>query len=75
LQKALLIGLLEPAKALRDAETRGDYTTRLALLEESRALPFGAVWDRFCQINDTPTGSSWLDSVRDYERTVLSKRS
>jgi L-rhamnose isomerase len=75
LQKALLIGLLEPAKALRDAETRGDYTTRLALLEESRALPFGAVWDRFCQINDTPTGCSWLDSVRDYERTVLSKRS
>ncbi len=42
--KALLLALLEPLDRLRDAEASGDFTTRLALLEEQKTLPFGAVW-------------------------------
>ena len=46
--KALLLALLEPTETLRRLEAEGDYTARLALLEELKALPFGAVWDHYC---------------------------
>lgn len=73
-QKALLLALLEPRAKLREAESAGDYTTRLALLEEHKTLPFGAVWDAFCERNSTPGEGAWLAEVKDYEAKVLSKR-
>jgi L-rhamnose isomerase len=71
--RALLIALLEPP-AIVVAERVGDNTARLALQEEARALPFGAVWDEYCARNDVPVGEAWLREVRDYEERVLSKR-
>lgn len=72
--KALLLALLAPAARLKAAELEGDYTTRLALLEEAKSLPFGAVWDAYCAQQDVPGGQEWLKEVKAYERTVLSKR-
>ncbi|MDD5351363.1 MAG: L-rhamnose isomerase [Chthoniobacteraceae bacterium] len=72
--KALLAALLEPAARLREAEDAGDYTTRLALLEEARTLPMGAVWDEYCVRQNVPVGPAWLDDVKHYERTVLAGR-
>ena len=73
-QKALLLALLQPAAALKDAEESGDHTRRLALLEESKALPWGAVWDEFCRRHNVPAGTAWLDEVRAYEKQVLAAR-
>ena len=73
-QKALLIALLEPAAQLRAAEQSGDFALRLALQEESRALPVGPVWDEFCRRHDTPAGLDFMTEIQAYERTVLSKR-
>ncbi|MDH7569432.1 MAG: L-rhamnose isomerase [Armatimonadota bacterium] len=73
-QKALLLALLQPAQTLREMENAGDRTARLALMEEVKALPFGAVWDYFCLTHEVPPGASWLNEVRAYEREVLSKR-
>jgi len=73
--KALLRALLEPSALLRDCETRYDYTGRLALQEEIKSLPWGAVWDRYCETAGVPVGARWLDEVREYERRVLSTRS
>ena len=72
--KALLMALLEPMDTLRQAELAGDYTTRLAMLEECKTLPFGAVWDYYCAKMDTPAGGTWLDDVRTYEKDILSQR-
>jgi L-rhamnose isomerase len=72
--KALLIALLEPA-ALREAEKSGDFTARLALMEETRSLPWGAVWDAYCESQGVPVGRAWLDEVNRYENSVLSRRS
>lgn len=72
--KALLKALLEPAKALRDAEAAGDYTSRLALLEEHKTLPFGPVWDYYCQTANVPVGAAWLGEIKTYERDVLALR-
>jgi L-rhamnose isomerase len=73
LQRALLLALLESPK-IRAAEKTDDLTSRLALQEEGKALPFGAIWNYFCTLNDVPVGSKWLAEVKDYEERVLSKR-
>jgi L-rhamnose isomerase len=72
--KALLIALLEPTGKLRQAEAGGDCTTRLAMLEELKTMPFGAVWDYYCTRQDVPAGTDWLKEVRDYEKRVTSLR-
>jgi L-rhamnose isomerase len=72
--KALLLALLEPAAKLQESETAGDLTTRLALMEELKSLPFGAVWDEHCRRHNVPVGATWLEDVRRYERDVLSTR-
>jgi L-rhamnose isomerase len=73
LLRALLVSLLEPP-AIRQAETAGDFTTRLALQEEAHALPFGAVWDHYCESHEVPIGEAWLVEVKRYEHDVLFKR-
>ena len=72
--KALLIALLEPTAKLRELEAIGDYTSRLALMEELKTLPAGAVWDFYCAKQGVPVGKSWIDEIKNYERTVLSRR-
>ncbi|MBN1359653.1 MAG: L-rhamnose isomerase [Sedimentisphaerales bacterium] len=72
--KALLLALLEPTESLKQMELAGDFTSRLALLEELKTLPFGAVWDYYCLKADVPVGPAWLDAVKAYEKDVLSRR-
>ena len=73
LLRALLLALLEPP-AIRAAELAGDTTARLALQEESKSLPFGAVWDYYCETKGVPVGEAWLAEVRRHEREVLLNR-
>jgi L-rhamnose isomerase len=47
----------------------------LALFEEIKTLPFGAVWDEYCRRQDVPLGRAWLDEVKAYEKALLSQRS
>lgn len=61
-KKALLYALLQPNQALMQAEAEGNFTRRLALLEEAKALPFGLVWDMFCEQEGVP-GSDWVKSL------------
>ena len=72
--KALLCALLEPIEKLRALEVAGDNTARLALLEELKSLPFGAVWDEHCRRQDVPIGIAWLEEVRRYERDTHAAR-
>jgi len=73
-RKALLFALLEPREALTKAECRFDYTSRLALMEEAKSLPWPAVWEYYCVTKNVPHGGEWLNTVRKYETDVLSKR-
>ncbi len=73
-QRALLLALLEPTHRLREMEVAGDYTGRLALLEELKGMPLGAVWDYFCLKQGVPVGFSFMDEIRAYEKQVLSGR-
>ncbi len=72
--KALLIALLEPLPMLREMEACGDFTSRLALLEELKSMPFGSVWDEHCRRMGVPVGPGWLGEVKKYEKEVLELR-
>lgn len=72
--KALMRAMLEPIEALKQAELEGDYTTRLALTEEFKSYPFGAVWDYYCAKQGVPVRENWLAEVKTYEKEVLLKR-
>ncbi|MGB8225750.1 MAG: L-rhamnose isomerase [Sedimentisphaerales bacterium] len=72
--KSLLTALLEPILLLRRSELEGDFTRRLAMLEELKTMPFGAVWNYYCLKNDVPQEADWMEEIRRYESEVLSKR-
>jgi L-rhamnose isomerase len=73
-QQAFLQAFLEPSHQLRQLETRGDFTGRLALLEQAKQLPWGLVWAEFCERANVSSGWEWLQTVRHYEQTVQSLR-
>lgn len=72
--KALLTAMIAPVDKLRAFENAGDNTSRLALQEELKSLPFGAVWDYYCLKAGVPVGFAWMDEVKQYEKDVQSKR-
>jgi len=73
-QKCILSALLEPLAKLREYEAAGQGFQRLALLEEAKTLPFGAVFDYFNYINGVPVGEEFIPAIEQYEREVTSKR-
>lgn len=72
--RALLMALLEPRHQLRSLELDGDFTRRLALLEELKGMPFGAVWDYYCLQQGVPVGIAFMDEVQAYEAQTLAAR-
>lgn len=72
--RGLLMALLEPLDLLHQYETEGDFTARLALLEELKGLPFGAIWDMYCHQEGVPVGISFMDEIKSYEESVLAER-
>lgn len=73
-QKCLLQALLEPLDMLRQYEDKGQGFEKLALMEEMKSLPFGAVYDYFNLKNDVPVGEEFIGRIQQYEREVTSKR-
>ncbi|NLD60589.1 MAG: L-rhamnose isomerase [Clostridiales bacterium] len=73
-RKALLYAALAPIGQIRQAEVDGDLTARLALMEERKNLPACAVWEYYLMSKGIPAGDAWLAKVKDYEETVLARR-
>lgn len=72
--KCLLAALLAPSARLRQSEDSGDFTARLAQIEESKTMPLGAVWEEHCRRLDAPGDCAWLPEIQRYERDVLAAR-
>ena len=73
--KGVLIALLEPQAKLREFEDSNNLFARLALMEELKTMPFGAVWDYYCLKRDVPPAELWMEDVKRYEAEVTGKRS
>jgi L-rhamnose isomerase len=72
--KAFLAALLEPGDRLKQIELDGDFTQRLALLENQKWMPLSDVWNYYCLINDVPIGIDFMAGIRDHENTTLKNR-
>jgi L-rhamnose isomerase len=74
LQKALLYAMLTPAATMKQMQDDESFTELFALQEAVKTLPFGDVWDRFCEQGDVPNDFAFIDGIKAYERDVLSGR-
>jgi L-rhamnose isomerase len=73
-QKAFMIAMLEPTSTLLNYEEAGQNFERLALLEELKTKPFGAIWDYWCLSENVPAGADYISEIQQYEKDVLLKR-
>ncbi len=74
MQKALLFALLQPHAAMKQCQDDGNFTEMMVLGEEAKCLPFGDIWEHYCETEGVPADASWFDTVRQYEKDVLSHR-
>lgn len=72
--RALLVALLEPQQMLRNFELEGDFSSRLALQEELKSMPFSAVWDYHCLKWNVPIGMDFMHVIKEYEKRELVNR-
>ena len=72
--RAMLMAMLEPLEQMKSFEQSGDFTSRLVLLEELKGMPFGAVWDQYCESKNVPVGMDFMSLIKDYEQKELSNR-
>jgi L-rhamnose isomerase len=72
--RALLVALLEPFEVMKKLETEGDFSSRLALQEELKSMPFSAVWDMYCLKKSVPVGMDYMNEIKDYEKKELAGR-
>ena len=73
-QKALLQALLEPLAKLREYEAKGQNFERMALLEEAKSMPWGAIYNYYCAKKEVIVGESYIADIQQYEKDVTSKR-
>lgn len=74
MQKALLYALLQPIGKMKEMQDKAEFTELMMLSEELKTLPFGDIWEHYCEVQGVPATQAWFDEVRRYEREVLSKR-
>ncbi len=75
MQKALLIALLEPTELLRKEENNWDFSARMARQEEIKTLPWGSVWNYYCETQNMTDDFGVMQEISAYEKAVLLKRS
>ena len=63
-QRYIMRALLEPVQLLHYYEMNGYHVEKTALIEESRAMPWSAVYDEFCVRNNVPVGTEILETLR-----------
>ena len=73
-QKALLFAMLTPNKRLKKLQDQAKFTELMIAQEEVKVLPFGDIWNKYCEICEVPTDDMLYSVIREYENTVLSKR-
>lgn len=74
MQKALLEAMLTPHEKLTQCQNDGNFTDMFVLAQEIKSYPVGAVWDKFCELHNVPVRENWLNTVKEYEKTVLAER-
>ena len=62
-RRALMLAMLRPTQELMKLEREGNTTKRLALLEETKMMPAGFVWEYYCETKGI-AGREWIKDLR-----------
>lgn len=73
-RKAILFACLEPSAVVRKFELQGDFSARLAMMEEMKDLPYAAVWDYYCMKQGYPVGTEWIQDAKKYESQCIENK-
>ena len=73
-QKALLMALCTPHDRLKKLQDESNFTELMMLQEEIKLLPFGEIWEKYCETCGVKGDASWFEEITKYEKEVLSKR-
>ena len=74
MQKCLLFGLLQPNEELTKLQNEGNWTKLMVIQEELKTMPFGDVWNAYCESCGKPVDGQWFPEIEKYEREVQLKR-
>ena len=74
LQKALLMALLTPSDDLTEIQDNGNFTKLMVRQEELKTLPFGEIWQEYCNRCNVLADGEWYTVVEEYETEILGKR-
>ena len=72
MSKSLLYALLSPNAMLKELQDANQLTKVMTVQEEVKTLPFGDVWNYFCEECGVP--ADWFAEIEKYEREVLENR-
>ncbi len=73
-EMALLNALLEPHEMLKHLQNEGNFTKKMMLMEQAKAMPFSDIWEEYCKRQQVPFDETWYSAVETYENTVMNKR-
>ncbi|MCQ2448976.1 MAG: L-rhamnose isomerase [Clostridia bacterium] len=73
-QKALLNAMLQPSAKMTELQNAGNFTELMAVSEAAKTLPFGDIWDHYCEVENVPAENVWFEEIKKYEAEVQSKR-
>ena len=59
---------------LRKLQAEGNMTRLMVMQEEMKTLPFGNIWEKYCEECGVAADESWLDDVLAYEKEILAVR-
>ena len=68
------MALCTPHEKLARLQEEGRFTELMIRQEEVKMLPFGDIWNEYCEKNGVPSDAELYDRIHDYEKTVLSQR-
>ena len=72
MSKSLLYALLSPNAMLKELQDTNQLTKVMTVQEEVKTLPFGDVWNYFCEECGVP--ANWFAEIEKYEKEVLANR-
>lgn len=74
LQKALLYALCMPNDELRKLQDSNNLTELMVRQEELKTMPFGDIWDKYCEECNVLKDREWFNEIKKYEKDTLEKR-
>lgn len=74
MEKALLYALLQPWDEMKKMQDACRFTELMMMNEEIKTLPFGDIWEHYCETQGVPGSREWYEVVAQYEKDVLLKR-